>query len=225
MSEWTECTIADLVEINRATYSPKEGWPFVNYLDTGSVTENNIEQIQYLDVATDKVPSRARRKAVPGSIVYSTVRPNQRHYALIKSVPENFLVSTGFAVLDVKPDVADERFVYSYLTQQGVVDKLQSIAEQGVCTYPALNPDDIGALTIRIPSLPTQRKIAAVLGALDDKIELNRKMNANLEAMAQALFKSWFVDFEPFDGKMPEGWKTSRSGDFFDITIGKTPPR
>lgn len=221
MSEWKDCTIADLVAINRATYSPKEGWPFINYLDTGSVTENNIEQIQHLDVKTDKVPSRARRKVVPGSIVYSTVRPNQRHYALIKSVPENFLVSTGFAVLDVKPGVADERFVFSYLTQQTVIDKLQSIAEQGVCTYPALNPDDIGALTVRIPDLPIQRKIAAVLGALDDKIELNRKMNANLETMAQTLFKSWFVDFEPFGGKMPEGWRMGKLNELIVVCYGK----
>ena len=60
---------------------------------------------------------------------------------------------------------------------------------------------------IPLPPLPTQRKIAAVLGALDDKIENNRKICANLEAQAQALFKSWFVDFEPFGGKMPSGWK------------------
>ena len=60
---------------------------------------------------------------------------------------------------------------------------------------------------IELPPRSTQRKIAAVLGALDDKIENNRKICANLEAQAQALFKSWFVDFEPFGGKMPSGWK------------------
>ena len=58
-----------------------------------------------------------------------------------------------------------------------------------------------------LPPLPTQRKIAAVLSSLDDKIENNRKICANLEAQAQAIFKSWFVDFEPFGGKMPQGWK------------------
>ena len=62
-------------------------------------------------------------------------------------------------------------------------------------------------IEIPLPPLPTQRKIAAVLGALDDKIENNRKICANLEAQAQAIFKSWFVDFEPFGGKMPQGWK------------------
>lgn len=68
------------------------------------------------------------------------------------------------------------------------------------------------------PPLPVQRRIAAVLGALDNKIELNRKMNANLEAQAQALFKSWFVDFTPWGGKMPKEWKNillSEIADFY----------
>ena len=76
-----------------------------------------------------------------------------------------------------------------------------------------------------IPPLPVQRRIAAVLGALDDKIELNRKMNANLEAQAQALFKSWFVDFEPFGGKMPKEWKMGTLGEVCECVLGGTPNR
>lgn len=72
-----------------------------------------------------------------------------------------------------------------------------------------------------LPPLPTQRKIAAVLGALDDKIENNRKICANLEAQAQAIFKSWFVDFEPFGGKMPQGWKMGKLGDVAIYRQGK----
>lgn len=74
---------------------------------------------------------------------------------------------------------------------------------------------------ISLPPLPTQRRIAAVLGALDDKIENNRKICANLEAQAQAIFKSWFVDFEPFGGKMPQGWKMGKLGDVCTIKTGK----
>lgn len=73
------------------------------------------------------------------------------------------------------------------------------------------------------PSIATQRKIAVVLGALDDKIENNRKICANLEAQAQAIFKSWFVDFEPFGGKMPQGWKMGKLGDVAEITMGQSP--
>lgn len=81
-----------------------------------------------------------------------------------------------------------------------------------------LNAQVIKDFPIPLPPLPTQRKIAAVLGAIDNKIENNRKICANLEAQAQALFKSWFVDFEPFGGKMPEGWKEvalSEIADFY----------
>lgn len=72
-------------------------------------------------------------------------------------------------------------------------------------------------LPIVIPPLETQKKIAAVLGALDDKIELNRKMNENLESQAQALFKSWFIDFTPFGGKMPKDWKKGVLADIAEI--------
>ena len=88
-----------------------------------------------------------------------------------------------------------------------------------------INAVTLAECPIRVPeSLPTQRKIAAVLGAIDDKIENNRKICANLEAQAQALFKSWFVDFEPFGGKMPDGWKMGKLGEVAEITSGKRPP-
>lgn len=88
---------------------------------------------------------------------------------------------------------------------------------------PLMTQDIIGDFIIKLPTLETQRSIASILSSLDDKIELNRKINANLEAQAQALFKSWFVDFEPFKdqpfveselGMIPEGW---RVGTLFDV--------
>ena len=83
-----------------------------------------------------------------------------------------------------------------------------------------LNAQTIKEFEISLPPLPTQRKIAAVLGALDDKIENNRKICANLEAQAQALFKSWFVDFEPFGGKMPKDWKEFKLSDIAEFYGG-----
>lgn len=89
-------------------------------------------------------------------------------------------------------------------------------------------------LPLLVPSHEDQRRIASILSSLDRKIELNNKINADLEEMAQAIFKNWFVDFEPFkDGKfvdselgmIPEGWKVGRADDFYQINIGKTPPR
>ena len=87
-----------------------------------------------------------------------------------------------------------------------------------------INANTLSECPIYYPaSTTTQRKIAAVLSSLDDKIENNRKICANLEAQAQAIFKSWFVDFEPFGGKMPSGWKMGKLGDVADITMGQSP--
>lgn len=80
-------------------------------------------------------------------------------------------------------------------------------------------------IPISLPPLETQKRIADILSAIDGKIELNRRINANLEQQAQALYKSWFVDFEPWGGVMPEDWREGIASDFYDITIGKTPPR
>ena len=147
------------------------------------------------------LPSRARRKVRLGEIVYSTVRPNQRHFGLLREVPENFLASTGFSIIRGKEGVACTDFVYWFLAQDHIVELLHTIAEHSTTAYPSIRPLDIEGLEIELPPLPEQRAIARVLGALDDKIELNRRMNETLEAMARALFKSWFVNFDPVRAK------------------------
>ena len=80
---------------------------------------------------------------------------------------------------------------------------------------------DLQRMSVTLPPLPTQQKIAAILSSLDDKIELNNKINTNLEQQAQALFKNWFVDFEPFSGKMPEGWKVGKLSELINVKYGK----
>lgn len=95
--------------------------------------------------------------------------------------------------------------------------------------------DSLSKFDIKIPvNLDDQRRIASILSSLDRKIELNNKINADLEEMAQAIFKSWFVDFEPFkDGKfvdselgmIPEGWKVGRLDEIADVVGGSTPSK
>ncbi|OGW08822.1 MAG: hypothetical protein A3F81_02135, partial [Nitrospinae bacterium RIFCSPLOWO2_12_FULL_39_93] len=102
---------------------------------------------------------------------------------------------------------------------------------------PGLNRVAAHSRKILIPPLTEQKAIASILGALDDKIELNRKMNESLEAMARALFKSWFVDFDPIPGfpphkewqnsslgKIPKGWRVGTLGELCEIVMGQSPP-
>lgn len=180
--EWKTVKLGDIAEFNKFTYSVKDEWKFVNYLDTGNITENRIEAIQYIDLFKESLPSRAKRKVKNCNIIYSTVRPNQLHYGYIKEQPNNFLVSTGFAVIDVNEEFANSQFIYYFLTQNSITDYLHSIAEQSVSAYPSIKSSDLADVEINLPDLETQKKIAKILSSLDDKIELNNAINHNLAA-------------------------------------------
>ena len=234
MEEWKTYKIKDISKVNLSQYSLKEGWEEIAYLDTGSITENRIDSIQTFILPCDDFPSRARRKVRHNDILFSTVRPNQRHYGILKNPPENLLVSTGFAVITVDPALADADFVYFYLTQTELIDFLQGVAEQSVSAYPSLKSSDIEDLEIVLPSLAEQKRIASILSSLDNKIALNVRINHNLEEQAQALYKSWFVDFVPFMderfvdselGKIPEGWHVGTLSELGDIVAGGTPSK
>lgn len=192
MDAWRKIRLGDACKMNVDSYSPKEKWDFINYLDTGNITDNRIDSIQYIDVRCEKLPSRARRKVRKDSIIYSTVRPNQRHFGIIKSQPEHFLVSTGFTVIDVDSNVLDADFLYYLLTQSALVEALHAIAEQSTSAYPSIKPSDIGNLEIEIPDLVTQKKIADVLESLDRKITQNTEINENLEQQADAIYQAFF---------------------------------
>lgn len=189
MEAWRKIRLGDACVTNADSYSPKEEWKFVNYLDTGNITDNRIDSIQYIDVENDKLPSRARRKVKKDSIIYSTVRPNQRHFGIIKTQPENFLVSTGFAVIDVDANVLNADFLYYLLTQPTLVETLHAIAEQSTSAYPSIKPSDIEDLEIEVPDLDTQKRIADILGSLDGKIAQNAAINENLLQQAIALYE------------------------------------
>ena len=132
METWKKIKLGSACRTNTDSYSPKEKWDFVNYLDTGNITNNTIDSIQFIDLAKQKLPSRAKRKVRTDSIVYSTVRPNQHHFGIIKSQPDNFLVSTGFAVLDVDADVLNADFLYYLLTQNTLVEGWSFLAYTGI---------------------------------------------------------------------------------------------
>lgn len=180
MLEWKLIRLGDICLTNKSSYSSKDNWKFVNYLDTGSLTENKITELQYINIEMDKMPSRARRKVIKNSILYSTVRPNQLHYGIIKEPVDNLLVSTGFTVIDVDTNKAIPEFIYYLLTQNNTTEQLQAIAEQSVSTYPSIKPSDIENLEFKLPNLIIQSKIVSILDTIDNKIRQNEKINNNL---------------------------------------------
>ena len=202
--------LGDCGKTNLHTYSDKEKWSLIRYLDTGSITEGRIDEIQTLYPGVDKIPSRARRKASVGDILFSTVRPNQKHYGIIEAGTENLLVSTGFTVVTVDTTIVDPYFIYYYLTQSSVIESLQAIAEQSTSTYPSIKPSDIEDIELDLPELETQKKIGSTLRMLDRKIALNEEINDNLYAQAKAIFDNHFINIDA----IPAGW---RKGNLLDI--------
>ena len=150
------------------------------------------------------------------------------------SLFERYVISQSQFRFNLKPELARAEFiVYYFHTREGQHKILSNASQVGV---PALAraTTTFRQLEVKVPPLPVQDKIVGILSALDSKIENNNKINANLEAQAEALFKSWFVDFTPFKdqpfvdselGPIPQGWKVGKADDFYKINIGKTPPR
>mgnify|MGYP005932759111 CR=1 FL=1 len=127
--------------------------------------------------------------------------------------------------LTINDEVADYEFVYYSLKNDYTT--LASLANGGA--QQNLNAQIIKDYVLKMPSLADQRRIASILSSLDRKIELNNKINADLEEMAQAIFKNWFVDFEPFKdgrfvdselGMIPEGWKVGSPYEYAKVVYG-----
>ena len=211
METWRKIRLGDACVTNTSSYSAKEGWKFVNYLDTGNITENRIDSIWHIDLEDEKLPSRAKRKVRMNSIIYSTVRPNQRHFGIIKMKPENFLVSTGFVVIDVDTDIIDADFLYYLLAQPVFVEMLHAIAEQSTSAYPSIKPSDIENLEIEIPSLTTQKAIASVLGSLDKKVNQNAEINKNLEQQISSIYANLCEN---------KSWNSCELGSLIDVRDG-----
>ena len=194
---WKIVKIGDVCKTNQQNYSPSEKWPFVDYLDTGNITENHIDKIQHFTIGKDALPSRARRKITIDDVIYSAVRPNQKHYGIIKEILPNMLVSTGFIVITANKSVVYPDFLYYYLIQDEITDALQAIGEQSVSTYPTIKPSDLEDVKIALPPLSEQIKIGLTLRTLDDKITNNRKINHHLERIARAIWAEQFGNAEP----------------------------
>lgn len=224
---WEYIQIKDLAKINALSITKNFPFKEIEYLDTSSITENLFEQVIKLKI--DDAPSRAKRILRKNDIVISTVRPNLKHYGFIQVEKPNLIGSTGFAVITTNTSISSPRYLYYYLTQEKITQYLSTIAESSTTTYPSFKPSLLEDMKVALPPLSQQQKTASILGALDDKIELNNQMNQTLETMAKALFKSWFVDFEPFAdgefeeselGMIPKGWKVGALEDITHIKNG-----
>ncbi len=235
-----------VIAINQNNYTKKDNYKKVCYLDTDNITNNRINAFLKIDLTKEKLPSRAKRKCSINSIIYSSVRPNQRHFGIIKEIPKNFLVSTAFIVIDIIDlKKLDPNYLYYYITQDKITHYLQRIAECGTSSYPSITPLDFLNIKIKLYPLETQQKIARTLSILDQKIENNHKINELLHKILELLYEQYFVRFDFLDennkpyqtsgGKMkfskelnrliPNDFEVKTLGELITWISGSQPPK
>ena len=223
--EWKEVRLGDVCtrvcsggtpkSTNLSYYGGKIPW-----LNTKEIDFNRIYFIE--KTITDSGLNNSSAKwIVPNTVTVAMYGATAGKSCIVK-VP--MTTNQACCNLTINDEVADYEFVYYSLKNDYTT--LASLANGGA--QQNLNAQIIKDYVLKMPSLADQRRIASILSSLDRKIELNNKINADLEEMAQAIFKNWFVDFEPFkDGKfvdselgmIPEGWKVGTLG---DITKNKS---
>ena len=226
MEEWKEYRLGDFMDVKGGKRLPKgenlittpNTHPYIRVRDLGAskILELN-STFEYVDDDTQK--SIARYIVNEGDIIISIVGTIGLIGVIGESLNKANLTENCVKLVNING--LDRDFLYYYLISSfGENEIKKGILGAVQAKLPIKNIQNI---VIKAPSLPTQQKIANILSSLDDKIEVNRRINEQLEELAQALFKSWFVDFEPFkDGKfveselgmIPEGWKV---GNLLDV--------
>ena len=168
--EWEDITVADMAIINQHTKNKNYPYSEIQYLDTGSITEGVIEGFQYYTL--NDAPSRAQRLVKHNDILISLVRPNQKHYGIIKNPSSNLVVSTGFCVLSCRN--MSHYFLYLFLTSNDMTEYLHSIAEGSTSAYPALKPSDIANLELKRPPADKFSEFSNYADAIWEKISHNQ---------------------------------------------------
>lgn len=199
--EWRQLSFSQAVHINpRVRLQREESYPFV---DMASVSPEN-RSVQPKGIRAYK---GGGSRFIAGDTLMARITPCLENGKIARYAPDQTDIaiqahgSTEFYVIRGRDKVSDNDFAY-YLARSEEVRNYAISQMSGTSGRQRVPKDCFDHLIIALPSLPEQRAIARILGTLDDKIELNRRMNETLEAIARALFKSWFVDFDPVRAKM-----------------------
>ena len=188
-------------QLHASDYVPV-GVPSIMPTDIG---ENRIVEDGIVRITEGDANRLGQHRLRAGDIVYSR-RGDVEKRALIREREEGWLCGTGCLKVRLGSGVVDPLFASLFLGHPAIREWI--VRHAVGATMPNLNTSIMSAIPFAFPPLAEQKTITAVLGALDDKIELNRRMNATLEAMARALFQSWFVDFLPVRANMDRSTQT-----------------
>ena len=190
---------------------PEDGkvW-FINTgdVESGRFTHNDLSDWEGL-------PGQAKKAVVEGDILYSEIRPGNGRYAFVDKQYPNAVVSTKFMVIEAGESILP-KYLYHVITSPELQNAMKLIAESRSGTFPQITFDSIAHLELMVPSKAEQLAVSSLLDAIEGRIRNNQKMNQTLEDIAKAIFKSWFVDFDPVRAKA-EGRPTGLPPEISDL--------
>ncbi len=229
--EWKEVRLGDVCEIItgfpfKGKYYTKEG---IRVVRGDNVTVGNLRWDSEKDKRWNEPFDKAEYYSLQANDIVIGMDGSRvgKNKARIKEEDLPLLLAQRVACVRHNHR-AEQDYLYYNIFSKKFIDYVNSIHTGSA--IPHISQKQIEDYLIPLPDLDNQHRIASILSSLDRKIELNNKINADLEEMAQAIFKNWFVDFEPFkDGKfvnselgmIPEGWKVGSLGDFCNVFTGK----
>ena len=215
-SEW------EISELGKEAINASRAFSFKQYSKVVFVNTGDVLSGKFLHENFSEgkgLPGQAKKALKRNDILLTEIRPGNGRYAFVDFDAANYVVSTKFMVIESLGRVLP-RFLYHVLTNQASLDEFQRIAESRSGTFPQITFDSIAHFPIPVPPRSDQEKLVEFLDALDDCITEIRETNKTLEAIAQAIFKSWFVDFDPvrarMAGRVPTGMDEATAALFPD---------
>lgn len=224
--EWKKVKLGDITIGGKGFYgigAPAVDFNPLKYTYLRITDINDDGTINYAGLKSVDDPEAYKYILKPNDIVFArTGATTGRTYFYLPQ--DGTFVYAGFLIkFSIDPKKANPRLLKYITHSQEYYDWVRSFDTGG--TRGNINAKTFADMPLCLPDRATQDKIVAVLSSLDDKIENNNRINANLEAQAQAVFKSWFVDFEPFGGVLPEDWEETTIGEICKCYLGGTPSR
>lgn len=186
------------------TYREKKN--MVTLINTSDVLEGRV--LNHERVPNSNLKGQFKKTFQRDDILYSEIRPQNRRFAYVDFSPIDYIASTKLMVIRAKKDVVSPKYLYYFLKNSSTVAELQLLAETRSGTFPQITFSEVANLTIPVPSLAVQEVIVQTMQCLEDKITCNEQINDNLMQQAVTIFKSWFVEYSPFDGIEPKEWET-----------------
>lgn len=214
-------TMEDALEaiIDYRGKTPKKSEKGIPTLSAKSVKNNHIDYDSCYYISSDEY-KRFMVRGLPqiGDVLLTTEAP----LGMVAQLDRNDVgIAQRLLTLRGKQGVLDNEYLLYYL-QSPIGQALLRARETGT-TVTGIKQSEFRKIQIGIPDIENQRKIGGILRGLDDKIAINNSINKNLEQQAQALFKSWFLDYEPWDGSVPDSWNSGKLGNFVEIKRGGSP--